>query len=883
VGLSQIRFRRYGVSGQAQHGTDLAGRRPDGGYTIVQCKEYETFTPADLRTAVERFAEGKRPFRARHLIVAVSVVARRTQLEDELADLQDQHKDLHIELWGSEQINNALRERADIVSRFWTRETAETFCTGAPLPGVAAPPPNWVRVADQILLSPLGVDGLDEQLAEADRLRPDDPMAAADRYGRLAGRLSADGFAGHAHVMRHKQLDALSDAGNVNAAGALAAQLAATALHEADRDQAQRLSHRLKALARDHAQKARQDAGDGPADSTRTKLLNDADVGRATTARHAELIEAAVYTAGHPLGDSSWLTRLLRKSSGVAVPAYQPLLVLLLAELTMADATIAPSDQPTVAHAIDQASAGAAPVAARLAELDDLITAALTQLTNEFPAAMNKDLTLRLRLVRACYGSDERTNLLVSARRLRLPRKHAALVLAAQARRDALEGSADEALEHWRQAVGHAIHDGRTDDAAGWLYAIRTVNMRYGPWTSRIDEEHLLAQALPKSSSGRLIRRVRDPETDARRAALNNRPTEAIIAARRWLADSILIGDWVDENAATDLLGDLYAANAEPEHAAACYQWTGQTKKLTELAAAVGDLLLPPTPVGSGPWWQQSTSLAGVAAQHDLLDDDTARSVLPTLLDLVGRGRAGELIDSSTHSLTLQATKTACLPAGRGTSNDAQALLDLLAGDVARRKNHYRHHDAEHVHACRTIAAHHESLVWPALRRVFDLAEAGTDAALSALTGDFVLNLLREPEQSAGHRAAGTPGPSPSRGITRRQRVELRQYRVFWVLCSSCGCGCCHCSCGRVRLIGPHESMTSAAAALAEWNPNARRVMRRTRLFRPSTRAFVSPRRTAARIPSRWARMVRLSLTNPGMRQRCAHAHQRSSSTLTSV
>jgi hypothetical protein len=104
------------------------------------------------------------------------------------------------------------------------------------------------------------------------------------------------------------------------------------------------------------------------------------------------------------------------------------------------------------------------------------------------------------------------------------------------------------------------------------LYAIRAVNLRYGPWTSQMDEEHWLAQALPKTGSGRLIRRVRDPETDARRAALDDRPIEAILSARRWLADSIAIGDWVDEETAAELLGDLYASNAEPERAAACYQ-----------------------------------------------------------------------------------------------------------------------------------------------------------------------------------------------------------------------------------------------------------------------------------------------------------------------
>jgi hypothetical protein len=59
LGLDQVRFRRYGVSGQAQHGIDLAGRCSDGGYTVVQCKEYDTFTPADLRAAVAKFATSR--------------------------------------------------------------------------------------------------------------------------------------------------------------------------------------------------------------------------------------------------------------------------------------------------------------------------------------------------------------------------------------------------------------------------------------------------------------------------------------------------------------------------------------------------------------------------------------------------------------------------------------------------------------------------------------------------------------------------------------------------------------------------------------------------------------------------------------------------------
>jgi hypothetical protein len=774
LGLNQVRFRRYGVSGQAQHGIDLAGRGPNSRYTVVQCKEYAKFSPANLRAAVKKFTKGKRPFGAKHLIVAVSTVARTTQLEDELAALQEAHQDLHIELWGAEQINDVLRDRADIVSRFWTRETAETFCSGAPLPGVAAAPPNWVRVAEQILLSPLGVDGLDEQLAEADKLRASDPAAAADAYRPLADRLAADGFTGHANVMRHKQLDALAEADEGDAAAALMAQLAATALHEAGMRQALLLGHRLDTLVRNQAQKATGNVSEDATEAAGANAPENAGKVSAATARHAELISAALYAAEYPLGDSSLLTAVLSNPVvGLTAPVYQPLLVLLLGELTVADATVTPSDQPVVTEP-GGTPTGAALVAARLAELDDLIVSALTQLTTTHSATLDKDVTLRLRLLRACYDAEEHTNLLTLARQLRLPRTHAAIVLAAQARRDALEGSADEALEHWRQAVGHAIHDGRTDDAGGWLYAIRAVKVRYGPWTSRIDEEHLLAQALPKTSSGRMIRRVRDPETDARRAALDDQPREAIRAARRWLADSIVIGDWVDEQTAAELLGDLYASNAEPERAAACYQWAGETKKVTELGAAAGDRLLPPTPVESGPWWQQATSLAGAAAQHDLLDDDTASRLLNALLDVVARGRAGELIDSPTHSLTLEATKTACVLAGRGTSSDAQALLDLFAGDVARGEHQHQYHDEQHVDACQAIALHHEDLVWPAIVRIFDLAEVGTPDALNALHDRLLVDLIREPSPGFDEPPTGTSGAPPSPALTGQQRQQLR-------------------------------------------------------------------------------------------------------------
>lgn len=131
LGLRGMKFRRYGVQGQKQHGIDLAGRDTDGSYTVVQCKEYASFTAQNLRDAVEEFAGGRRPFGATRFIVATSASTEPTQLNDELHALQGEHPDLELDLWGSVLINEHLRYYGDIVAQFWTRETAADFCTGA--------------------------------------------------------------------------------------------------------------------------------------------------------------------------------------------------------------------------------------------------------------------------------------------------------------------------------------------------------------------------------------------------------------------------------------------------------------------------------------------------------------------------------------------------------------------------------------------------------------------------------------------------------------------------------------------------------------------------------------------------------------------------------
>jgi hypothetical protein len=730
LGLRDIRFRRYGVQGQEQHGIDLAGREPTGDYTVIQCKDYAAFTAGDLRKAVEKFAVGRRPFDAGRLIVATSASTEATQLADELAALQLQYSDLDLDLWGAEQINQHLRYWGDIVAQFWTRETAANFCTGAPLPGVPAPPPDRQEQAERILIGPLNTDDVAPMLRAADSRRSEAPAESARLYGDLAHRLHVAGYGGHATVLRKKQLETLQEGGLFDEAARLAAGLAAAALHHGDGDQARILAHQLEQFARDAASSGTPEAS--------------------VTARHAALINAAAQDVAHPL-TMSRLAPALEASDNDA-PDYRPLLVLMLGEYRLA----------TEPHTLE--------------ELDGLISAALAQTKDQPVTEQTEDIVVRLRLLRAEYDIEQRQELLREARRHRMKGRHAALVSAREARRCALEGRAEEAVENWRDAVQDGIHAGLAEEAADWLYAIRAANARYGPWTTEIDDEHRLAQALRTTGTGCLLDRIRDPRAQVMSALVRGKPTEAVLAARRWLADSVVTGSWADESEAVTVLADLYRDHSEPALAAAYYQRAGSSEKLEQLANGMGDELLPLVPGASQPWWVLRSRAALIAAQADLGEDAAAHELFEEMLDLAVRGRAGELVDSPKRSLAVQAAKSACALASRSSPEQAVALLDLLSADVPRQPHQYSYTDDEHATACVAIAMAHPELAMPALTRLFDLADVHTDKALNVLLWDQTLRLLDawpQGDSSAAGTASCSPLSDDEQNILRRRADEL--------------------------------------------------------------------------------------------------------------
>lgn len=717
LGLGTVKFRRYGTAGQAQQGIDLAGRRADGTYVVVQCKDYKRFTSASLKAAVKAFVDGDRPFDSTHLIVVVSSNVGATQIEDELAAQQDAHPDLTIDLWGAEQINDVLRERNDIVARFWTRETADTFCTAAPTGGVAAPAPNWLHLSDMILLEPTGVPDFADRIDEADALVGSDPSSAADILGDVANAVTAEGFQGHAQGIRRRQFDLLTAAGRHADVIELAAELAVASIHQGHDESVRYFSNRIEQAVAG----LDRTGADADPDGGIAKVI---EAGR----RHVVLLNAARAATEHPIGDKNELAKQLRAIPASERPAYFPALVLLLAELDSGDRIFALPDAWPEPHTINPGA---------VEYLDDLLAAAIRHPGAAASNPYDSQLLFRLRLIRSRHDDTLRTKLVNDARMLKLARPDAALALASEARRDVNDGSPDDAMLNWRRAIQNAIHEGNTDDASGWLYSVRGVRVRYRHLDANVNNEHYLAQGLPKTGSGSALTRTVDHETRAFREATDGKGTPAINAARRWLADSLTLSMWTDENEAVNLLGDLFARNTELERAALCYQWTNHTSKLEELAKAAGDRPLPIRSFRQGPWWVRHAAICLIGLQDDLLEDETAAEYLRELTDIVAAGRKGELIDPL-GDILLDAIKTACTLAGRGAVEDAVALLDLLAPEVPRGPNQYRFHDQQHVDACMRIAQEHSELANVAFERLFALAEVGCHDALSALNRRLV-------------------------------------------------------------------------------------------------------------------------------------------------
>ncbi|MCX5078673.1 hypothetical protein OHA84_36755 [Streptomyces sp. NBC_00513] len=554
--------------------------------------------------------------------------------------------------------------------------------------------------AELILVGPLNTHVLAPLLRRADTVLSTDPEQAARLYGEIASSLHATGFHGHAAVMQRKQMAALQAAGHIVAAVEMAGSLAVASLRAGDHDQAWSLARDIPRLAFKSTE-----AGEPRADRAE---------------RIAKLLQAAAESLLHPLGDLESLREVLSGTSAEQDPEYRPVLILLLAEQALAF-------NPASVH-----------------ELDALVSEAINTLDNGGDDADH--ILLRLRLIRAHYDPSARRALHQQARRHHMTGRPAAMVFAREGRRLAEEGEADAAVEAYRDAVDAGIRADLTQDAADWLYSIRSINVSYGPLAGDIDDEHRLAQALRATGTGRLLVRARQPREQALSALVREKPREAITAAQRWLVDTVVTGDWTGELEALRFLADLYQDNTETGLAADYYQRAGEAERAKKLAAASGDTLLPLGPLQGVPWRVSRARAAQLEAQADLLDDDAATALLGELIDMAQQLLSGDLADSPLRHLLHQVLRSACTLAPRGTAEQAgQVLTDLV--------------DSKRTHRGATwfaIADRHPSLALQAVTKLLDEAEQGSYDAWESLGERRWIQILISPSSplTAAEQAA---------------------------------------------------------------------------------------------------------------------------------
>jgi hypothetical protein len=109
----------------------------------------------------------------------------------------------------------------------------------------------------------------------------------------------------------------------------------------------------------------------------------------------------------------------------------------------------------------------------------------------------------RLRMCVADSGEGWET-LAATAREI-YPPAVTALVLARSARYLALVPNPEPSVARWRDAVEKACVAGLNDDAADWLYALRTVRLQHDLVSDDIHDLHRHAQALRAAGAGKLL------------------------------------------------------------------------------------------------------------------------------------------------------------------------------------------------------------------------------------------------------------------------------------------------------------------------------------------------------------------------------------------
>lgn len=712
LGLHALSY--FGKRGQAQKGLDVVGANAHGKAEGLQSKRYQEFTVTDLDSAVEKYTRSTVPFALVRLVVGVSAKVDDRAVVERKAVLNQLHHPLDIDIWDQSRISEMLRDKPEIVIKYFGPSAAARFCVPHVLAPVEIPNPDAVATADAVLLGPLVSTDAQRLVERANDIAHDDPDAALGLYREVQSRLAAAGFLGHAAEYDSTVVALSIRTGQAETAIRPLMDALWAAESKGDSLGVDRVVRRLRDLA---------DLPEfGPTHNREPRTPK--------------------------LGAAFEIADFVSDQMHTPVPAR-------IEMPTEATTRVDSGDRGrTVVFAAERALGN--DDLAWILEHREQIESTATEVD-----VSHIELAVRLRLVIA--DATGVWPALVHSARTRMRRDLKALTLARHARHQLLQAAPAEADSEWRDAIEEACLAQRHADAADWLYSQRFVASRYRGIVE--DTWHPLAQALSDlRSRPRIVTNADDARERAFAALHYDEPRVAAINLRRQLLDGIRSASLHDELEARRLLGEIYRGTDDLPLAAHYTIGAGDPKGARAVAAAFDDAYHDVTEWMKSPLsWVASSALQFATEQADLVPDEDLDAIVELALNAINDVETGTRLDSPILSpqIYLSAYSLLAALAERLSAKHARALLERLAGAVVVEKHHYRRTDESHVEIAAGIARTHDgALRDAALEQLVGLYQRGAHPFRASARDTLLRNLdqVRDRLQAMaenGHHEAG--------------------------------------------------------------------------------------------------------------------------------
>ena len=651
-------IRTYGKGGQDQYGIDFVGFFEGKSPTVYQAKRRQTLSTSDLNEVVKKYADSQRPFNADRLVIMVSCDAHDAKIVERLDSLRTIYSDLKIDLWGREELTERLISHPNIVRRFFGVVTCDRLCGT-----------NYTTIdkqdssiaSDAIIRGPILQMGLSSDYEQAKSILETDPLEAATILEGIAEEIGNTPFAAYAVQLRREQASALEAAGQIERSFRIRLDTAWQLVDSTDLWTAIVILRQI--------------------DSSEVALPDDLD-------RSARALAAVVQLRSEHTGSLDELAaRFDQMREG---------------DLHRHTAAIALVEECIAARRTDI-------VRSRITTLNRLAETQPSDKTSQM-------VTARI-LMSIADATGDWEQLAITARERYAP-PITSLILARNARYNALASKLKISMSRYLDAIARSTDEQMYGDAISWLYALRTVRSYSSSFTGDINDSHRLAQATETQGIERVLA-ANNARAHAMRTLLNKKWPDALEASRRYLWHSVTTASWTEEFEANELIGDVFAATGRPLDAARHYIRAGHRKKAEKLGARLAEesLDLSIDMLGD-PYWERAAAYKLVAQGGDLLTETSATAwvcaalndTIANITDLYSRNMFGANAFEAFSALSDAASE-----------EDADRFIQFAAQLVSRRPDSYQITDEYHIRALMGIAKKNIELRKAALRQALEL------------------------------------------------------------------------------------------------------------------------------------------------------------------